>query len=344
MAIINDSFQQKTEEGTVIKISQSEIQNFKELKSAAQYYISYIQQLKANLKNFDRVNNQQSISSTIKNIRDKMKSNDRLTKIIFRETNIFKEKLNIFLGREIPLTYIDEEGNILALSSYTENQIYQKSLQHNTAGRGRIRDFSEALTNVSLVEHSIQKEINKRLDGYREIFTQAIRRSNKPEEEMKWKPSKGTYYWRLYDHHISGWSKPMSKNEIAEQYADVVLNRTSQFNTEYGLMYMSRFFHGHNWASAITGGDVSLYMQGQNISLAIKFGDEFQTQGFRQYAIFAYNVLNMNFATKKDIEQNIRILSISNSSSKKSLANNIVKNLNQKYGPILSQQAQKLLS
>lgn len=331
--------QQVTKQQTIYAISTFEQNNFNQLKIVAQQYINKIEQLKNNLQKLEK--NKQyknTISGTIRNIADAMSHNDNLTKIIFQETNIFKQALNHFLGREIPLTYISEDGTILALSSYTERQLYNKNLTHNSAGRGRMKNFQQALDGVKIIESEVQKIINERTLGYKHIFTQAIRRSSKNQEEMDYSPSARTYYWRLYDYHITNWSKVMQINEIAEQYADIVLNRTEQFNTEYGLKMMSDSFQGHNWTRAIKTGDVDLNIEGQKISLAIKFGNQFQTQGFRQYCVFAYNILNINYASPTDIENNI--VALSRGTGKTAQA--IINNLNIKANNLLVEEVSKI--
>ena len=334
--VVENVIKQQTIQG----ISQFQQNQFNQLKNAAERYVNKVEQLKNNLRNLERIDKQyrNTISGTIRNISDIMSHNDNLTKIIFEETNIFKEYLNNFLNRQIPLTYISQDGSILALSSYTERQLYSNNLTHNSAGRGRLSNFDEALNSVKIVQSEVQKIINERIAGYKIVFTEAIRRSSKNEKQMDYSPSARTYYWRLHDYHITGWSKQMQINEIAQQYADVVLNRTENFGIQEGLKQMSDSFKGHNWTRAIAKGDVDLNIEGQKISLAIKFGNQFQTEGFRQYCVFAYNILSINYASPKDIQKNI--VSLSRGSGKTAQA--IIKNLNQKASQLIINEVKNL--
>lgn len=306
--VIKDSF-----ENITLDIVQYD---FNDLKKAANTYIQLITEHIYNQKDINnkiqswinqQKNNRDSFNIFIKDLNKKMAKRKLSASKLFSYTLDFRRVLDGFLERKIPLTLIDEDGSIIVTTQQGQSKIY-KHLSKNTAGRGRLKNLQKVLQQQGVLEKQAQEIINDRIASMKLVFSEAIRRAEKKQSDMRFSPSHRYVYYRLWDkHHITGWGGPIANNEIAERYADVVLNRTYvKQDVEWGLAALVNGFQSHNWDRAIGGGDASVSVTDQgtvDFSLAIKYGKSFQTQGIRQYIIAAFNISMIQNITKEDLSK-----------------------------------------
>lgn len=286
--------------------------DFFELKKAALKYTKFLLELYQQLIRTQHTSNLMSkddnltIGVIVKRLAQEMSKSDIIVRNIFEENFNFRHALDSFLGRKIPMVLMNQDGSVLALDQAQQRELYTEYLSKNTEGRGRLKNLNDALASMKIVQSELSIALNARLANYKIVFTEAKRRAGKDEDQMNYTPSAHTIYYRLFDdYHITGWSKPVQDSEIAELYARIVLNRQVHGNIETYLEAMAKASEeGHNWTRAIQEGDVTVKtQQGKvNLSLALKYGDSFQTQGIRQYILAAFNISVINDITPQQLE------------------------------------------
>lgn len=303
--VLKDNFEE-----AVIDVVQID---FIELKMAALKYVHFLLQLEQEFRNIEHQaklgeDSKATVETIMKNIATQMSRSDVKVQQIFEENFAFRNALDKFLGRKIPLVLMNQDGSVLALDETQEKQLYTNYLSKNTSGRGRMKNLEDALASLNIVESELSKALNLRLQNFKGVFQEAKRRANKPEdpeEGMRYSPSARTFYYRLYDHHVTGWSKQLSNADISEVYAKVILNRLyTNENQEYILQTMAEEYTGHDWIRAIEKGDIEINTTetgNVNLSLALKYGNTFQTEGIRQYILAAFNISIIENISKEQL-------------------------------------------
>lgn len=319
--VLKDSFEEATID--VIQI------DFIELKAAALKYVHFLLQLEQEFRNIEHQvklgeDSNATISTVVKNIAIQMSRSDAKVQQIFGENFAFRSALDRFLGRKIPLVLMNQDGSVLALTEAQEQQLYTNYLSHNTEGRGRLKKLDDALAALNIVESELSKALNLRLQNFKGVFQEAKRRAAKPEDPpagMRYPSSARTFYYRLYDHHITGWSLSLSDSDISEVYAKVVLNRLYENeNQEYVLAAMAKAYQGHDFIRAIQKGDINIQTTetgNVDLSLALKYGNTFQTEGIRQYILAAFNISIIDNISKEQLSS--ILVNLSNIYSPKSV-------------------------
>lgn len=237
--------------------------------------------------------------------------------------HIFQEQLNSFLGRTVYLTYVTDQGHLIYLDDVDIGKLYQKA----TANKGRGNISSLAIVDTNDLVGDLRERLQQSEWMRSHVYKTAIARwsSNTDENEKNYIPSKNTFYWRLFNHHITDWTSPIiNKGWIAQGYADAVINEDPQVvssNIEYALKFLYENHIKPESVGAAIQQDVILN-ENRQIQFAIKEGN-FSTAMFGQYLRLAYNIKQINFLSKQDFQQYLPKLVKINK-----ITNNLIKELN----------------
>lgn len=297
--IVNEIIQKNTVE--TIADQESTI-TFAQLQKSANMFLNELALL-SNASHGSLLQKMQKTSDMINLLYGEMRASSSYTQQVLQLQHHFENELNKFLNRTIYLTYVGEEGEIIAYDEVAIGQIYKQATAN--LGRGNInpktlKSILSTDKQVKDVNESLRKSVSKR----QQVYLTAVKRweSNGDEGNKKYNPSFHTFYWRLNkDNHITGWTgKIDSRGVIAEGYAEAVINnRTDVINS---AMEISLFNLWHNYIKkdsvpAAVKGDVVLKDDG-SIQFAIKEG-QFSTAKVGQYINLAYNILQLSSDTTK---------------------------------------------
>lgn len=311
------------EQRTIENITQEEISiSFPLLQKAANEFLIEINIASNSSSHQTLMQKLQAITDKIKLLYGNMRASSTYTQQVLAAQHKFENALNNFLKRKIYLTYVEEDGNIIAYDEVAIEQIYQQAT--GNVGRGNINpNILKNITNVNNDTTSINKEIQKSVAKRQQVYLTAIQRweENEEEKNKKYNPSFHTFYWRLFDdRHITGWTNKIdSRGVIAEGYAEAVINNEKDvLNTS---IESSLFNLWHNYIKkdsipAAVKGDITLKDDG-SMQFAIKEG-QFSTAKVGQYINLAYNITQLsNNITRQNFYLALpKLLSLGKTSSK----------------------------
>lgn len=297
--------------------------DFQALKVASNTFINKVELIANQTYHIHMMlKNNSSLKSGIRQFYQFMRQSTNFTRQALQLQHIFEQQLNSFLGRTIYLTYVTDKGKLLYFDDANIGKLYQGATKN--VGRGNISAAKvAALSDVNDLADQLRDRLKKSEQLRSHVYNVAIERwqSNVNDEDIKvYNPSKNTFYWRLWDnHHISGWTKPItSKGIIAQGYAGAVINEDPQIansNLEFSLKALYQNHIQKDSIGAVIKGDVVWNENGQ-IQFAIKQGS-FSTARFGQYLILAYNIQQIQQISKEEFQkflpQLIKLNKITNS-------------------------------
>lgn len=273
---------------------------YDQLKNAALIFLEQINKLSWLNRNIIQ---QKIIKSQMDTIYANMRQAEKNTQKALQLQHIFEKQLNDFLGRTIYLTYVNKQGNLYIYDDANIGKLYS-SATVNT-GRGNIS--ASKLFDTMDIEKDLKEKIQYSIRNKAAVFRAAVARWEKEKTQTvkDYNPSKNTFYWRLYDYHISGWTKPFSnRGWIAQGYAGAVINEdkdVSSSNLEESLKNLYEKHMKQDSIGAAIKGDIKLDDNG-NIQFAIKSGNSFSTAKFGQYIRLAYNITQIKILTPSQLE------------------------------------------
>lgn len=289
------------EDKSAQEIENNTIEDFLKLKEAAKIFINDVQTISDMYKTV--LEGSLTIKDEIIRFYKAMSEDNKKTRNTLVAMNKFEEALNTFLGRTIYLTYVTKDGYLNYYNDAHVEDIYKTKAYKNSGGCGV--GITGLLDSNDLIG-DIRQKLRKAEEGKRMVYITAIERyqKNNIEEKMKYNPSKKTYYWytNLKKHYLNHTDKISQIGDIAEGYADAVINKDRKVSDKNLESSLGVLWHNHisrNTTSAIYQGDV-IYNKDGNIQFAIKSG-QFSTATVGQYYSFARNILNLKFLTKEDL-------------------------------------------
>lgn len=322
-AKIQEIVQEIVKNNTVETIAEQESKTtFIHLQKAANTFLNELALLSNTPSHGSLLQKLQTTSDMINTLYGDMRASSSYTQQVLHLQHQFENELNKFLNRTIYLTYVGEEGEIIAYDNVAVGQIYKQA----TANLGRGNISAKTLNSVLNTDKQVQdinETLRKSVAKRKQVYLTAVKRweSNSNEGNKKYNPSLHTFYWRLFNNNqITGWTEKItSRGIIAEGYAEAVINNSE--NVINSAMETSLFNLWHNYIKkdsvpAAVKGDVVLKDDG-SIQFAIKEG-QFSTAKVGQYINLAYNILQLSSDTTR---QNFalglpKLLSVSKTSDK----------------------------
>lgn len=274
----------------------------------------------------EKTNNDKTYKNLKKEIYDlyKLESDDKDRKL---ESEIgalqakFSSQIDKFLGRQIILTIIDENGNILLTDTKQEAYIMGNLSRSafKDSGRGRIninkgpsRDMDDEKGNKKISLNEINKKMAKSKDANVKKLQTAINESAKTKKEvfktaiLRFNKDKKMYYYydiqsKEQSKKLYGTGKKTSIADITEKYTIAVVNNDEKINSngetatkEYSNSIDNSLQHlyveyiassKHDSIPALTKGDIKITQEG-TFQLAVKYKSS-HTALVGQYINFA---------------------------------------------------------
>lgn len=315
---------------------QVDYNDFLQLKAAANQFIIKVENMINRVRHTHQlIQSKSSIKNSLTIFYQLMRDSTQFTQEALVLQHLFETQLNNFLGRQIFLGWVNDEGHILFFGDAHIGQLYANATVNR--GRGNISASKvENMMDVNDLTNDLQKKIAESEKLRSHVYNVAIARwSNNDNEIIKnYDPSKKTFYWRLTDnHHISGYTKPIyTKGIIAEGYAGAVINEDPNVvssNLEYSLKALYENHIQKDSVGAAIKGDI-VYKDDGNIQFAIKEGS-FSTARFGQYLNLAYNTIQIKMITANEYEKYLpKLIRISK------VTDQILSDINQKSTEVLN--------
>lgn len=290
-SIVEEMVKKKTEEAVLKEEAEK---TFEELKKASKNFISELGEASENFK-------KQELIEKIANIGDlyfSMRHDSDYTRKVLASQHKFENALNKFLHRNIYLTYVDDDGNLVAYDEGAMEKIYSGA--YGNEGRGNINpEILKDIINTDEIVNNINEKLRESANNRNRVYLKAISRweKNNKEGEMEYSPSINTFYWRLYDKdHVTGHTNAIKTlGVIAEGYADAVINEEEDISNDSIELSLKNLWENYiekDSTSAIIKGDVVLKAD-SSIQFAIKEG-KFSTAMIGQYIKLAHNITKIN--------------------------------------------------
>ena len=280
--------------------------DYNELKQASLMFLDEVGKLS---KKNHNIMSKDTIRQQIDAIYKDMRQAERNTQQALKLQHIFEQQLNEFMGRTIYLTYVNSQGGMYIYDDANIGKLYSTA----TGNKGRGNIAASKMFDALDVQQDLKQKILKSIENRKQVYQVAIRRwernyqqdfdPTKTESGKAYNPSKNTFYWRLHDYHITGWTDPITnRGWIAEGYAGAVINQDEFVNSKFiesSLQALWKNMKQDSIGGAIKG-DVVLKNDG-SIQFAIKSGS-FSTAKFGQYVRLAYNISQINLLTPTQFE------------------------------------------
>lgn len=263
------------------------------LKAAAKQFLNSVQQQSEMLTHQSLVQQMEGTKALRDMVYANMKNSTIYTRNILEAQHQFEMVLNNFLNRKIYLTYIEDDGTLIAHSDAAVNELYKNYATANE-GRGNltashIQQVLDLNKNMSV----INEELKKRAASKRGVYMTAIERWNGKPADMHYKPREKTFFWRIA-HNKIGYTSPIQKQGIiAEGYAEAVIANDNTISDasdnlkELSLKILYDNYIKKDSIPAAVKGDV--VEKNGYIHYAIKQG-QFSTAKIGQYINLAYNI------------------------------------------------------
>ncbi len=302
-------------EENIKKITSEEIYkvhqgNYNELKVAANIFLDKVDKI---AKRNHYIASQNTIKKEITDIYKYMKEDSENTREALQLQHIFETQLNDFMGRVIYLTYVDKQGNLNIYDDANIGKLYSQATKESKGQRGNI-SAGKMFQTIDLQE-DLKEKMLLSISQRKEVYQEAIARwegnktqdwdREKIESGKVYNPSKNTFYWRLNDYHITGWTDPIqNRGWIAEGYAGAVINEDPEvlsIKLQHGLKSL---WENHILQDSIGGaikGDV-VWKENGNIQFAVKSGT-FSTARFGQFVRLAFNILQIDILTPSQFQK-----------------------------------------
>ena len=158
----------------------------------------------------------------------------------FVAVNKFEYIYNAFLGRQIFLTFVDDNGKILFQGHNATTQFYSNLTKSSKGGRGNYPSNAGANSYIrnfnNIILDNMRQMVNDATAKRSFVYQKALERSNKPMDYKSNKSLKEVFYWRTSSNTIrfKGWDeenpKGYNRGHIAETYVDLIINNIDNFN------------------------------------------------------------------------------------------------------------------
>lgn len=311
--------------------------DFKQLKFVANQFIIKVESMINKVYHTHQlIQSKNSVKNSLTIFYQLMRQSTQFTQQALKLQHDFEVQLNNFLGRQIFLGWVNDQGHILYFDDANIGKLYTSATAN--WGRGNISASSvKNMMDVNDLTNDLQKKLEQSEKLRSHVYNVAIARwsDNEDNELIKnYNPSRKTFYWRLVDnHHISGWTQPITtKGDIAEGYAGAVINEDPNVvssNLEYSLKFL---YENHIRKDSVGGaikGDI-IWNENGNIQFAIKEGS-FSTARFGQYLNLAYNTIQIDMISADEYKKHLpKLVRISKA------VDNILSDINQKSQQILN--------
>lgn len=315
---------QKTEEA-INSFAQLDIEDFKII---CKEYISGIELYLTEME--DRA----SLAQRIQMIGTLMHGDQTKFQNLLQLSHNFENAFNNFLGREVPLTWVNSVGDIYIASEETLAKLYSKAKVDKTKSsrtyRGTLKGVNQSMfennhLNPKLAK--LQADINESAKNKKALLLEGRRRyhkSDKMQYAKKHQDQIKNIYWATTDPsdgQPKGWSNQIvSSGYITEGYVAMVINTAhDQLNEvisfpanqppyilEYQI-YIKELAEKAAEGDAIPGiikGDINANESG-SIQLAIKGGHRFSTASISGNIAIAYAMLlfPQNFPNRQSVKE-----------------------------------------
>ena len=296
------------QEKTSQKIYEVHQGDYNDLRQAA---LIFLQQVKKLSQLNHNIIGQDTIRKEIDAIYKNMRQAEKNTQKALSLQHIFEKQINDFMGRTIYLTYVNKQGGLYIYDDVNIGKLYSQA----TVNKGRGNISAEKMFDTIDIQGDLKEKILKSIQNRKDVFQKAVSRwqknyqqdfdPSKTQTGKAYRPSKNTFYWRLHDYHISGWTDPITnRGWIAQGYAGAVINEENEINNafiESSLQVLwTRYMKQDSLGGAIKG-DIVLKNQ-TDIQFAIKSGSSFSTAKFGQFVRLAYNIIQIKLLTPSQFE------------------------------------------
>lgn len=301
----NEKNVQETLEEETLKVIQKTGQaDFLELQQAAKIFLSKV----GSFSGDNRFSNFQEV--VLKDIYQNMRNITEYTRVMVTYQHEFEVVLNKFLGKNLYLTYVMPNGEIIYFDEINVGEMYLKARQNR--GRGNISgSVVKKMTASGIQDQRLRQDLKTSADRKKRVYQEAVTRfkKNKAENYMNYDPSKNTFYWWQVDHKtLGGWTRPIvNLGPIAEGYAEAVILEDKEVdpnNMEHALKILWENHIRKDSEGAAVKADVVL----NNNEFAIKSGT-FSTAMIGQYLNLALALTKINVLSVQDLKENLAIFS-----------------------------------
>lgn len=280
--------------------------NSEYLKKSARTFLSGVRKI---INNYSHIrvllkSTKTGTAASLSTIYESMKTSTQVTRECIKLQYDFETALNNFLGREIQLLYIDEDGKMLYANELNAAKVYQTAVA-GKSGKGTIQNLDKnSLTQFPQeIADSFKDTLNRRQNLYTPIRNEVVNRwtdnHNSDNVWVKMDPSHlNTFYWIAStngDKKEWDWSKSINRGHIYETYAHLIWEEKKEitFNPsiELDIGAYWNYMQNHNLLNSVAGivkGDVSFFLN-PAIQFAVKSGS-FNTAAMGPYIDVAYQL------------------------------------------------------
>lgn len=276
------------------------------LKKSARKFIRGLRKIMKNYHNISVLQrgSKVGIQQSLNFIYDAMKKSAEETRQGIKLQYDFEQALNTFLGRQIFLLYITQDGKLLYADQQNAAKIYQTATSH-ADGKGSIKDIDK--TQLTEYPNNISKEFQKDYENRQKLYnpireqvTKRWTQNHNPENFWVKKDKKllNTFYWKIgtdNGRNLWNWSKSINRGHISEAYAYLIWQEKSQEKfdpkKESDIGKYWYYMDSHKILNSVAGivqGDVSFF-QDSSIQFAVKSGS-FNTAAMGSYIDVAYQL------------------------------------------------------
>ena len=278
--------------------------------------------------NQEILNKELSNTHSLKDIYMLMRDSTKITQHSIGLQYLFEANLNKFLGREIFLLYVTDDGTMLYADELIASNIYQlasknKNKEGGATGRGGTINIGQRRLDY-LKEHppeivrKYRNMLKTREQFYKGIKDEVLKRWNNNHNSKNWAvqedPSHSdTFYWikgiKENGSKEWSWSAQINRGHIYETYASLIWQNKQKIQldpkneTDIGKYWEYMKAHNLNNVSGIVQGDVSFFLN-PNIQFAVKSG-QFSTAAIGTYLDVATQLVSQNFNITAQNVQNL---------------------------------------
>lgn len=293
--IVQDVLEKKASE----EIEKEERKAFGILKDASQTFLTDLQD-KSNLTDHQSLIKQLTTKIDETNLfYSNMRSDSAFTREVLSLQHNFEKQLNIFMKRNIHLTWVDEKGYLKAFNDIATKEIYKNAIANE--GRGNINpNVLEKITNNQKDMMKINLRLRKSAEARKKVYVTALKRYK--DKKYYWKVTKDNHQKRECEYTDP--KVTSSRGVIAEGYAGAVINEAADVKNDPLEPSLQALYKNHIQKDSIPAavkGDIILKSD-NSIQFAIKEG-RFSTAKIGQYIKLAYNITQLGkdtFLTKKE--------------------------------------------
>ena len=263
---------------------------------------------------------------------------DEIYQEIYKELQIFQQRLDTFLNRRILLSYVDKKGHVYARDEQFSADLYsQVTARHGEKGGSAqltVGKFFNTIPQQNAEMDQLNRSLARSADQKRVIYEILLKRRNSESKHLHKEKGATNYHFGFYYYNkndINFLGPIHSNGNIAEGYAEAVINddkRINSFNSKinkYSTSYQGAgnerkvYLLYQNYVQSKSSNNIKDIVKGDivptpnanpdegfqklikkyNLQFAIKSGGLFSLERFGQYYIFAENLLLLYGLDKK---------------------------------------------